>query len=171
MATIICDSGSCSWSASLVVDVVHRQPDPVQVHGGHKILQQGHNLRHLRRVGRHLGQLGRGLDLRRRRQIKSQRDVLRNVLLRARHAVLGNEEADLVALGAGILALGQRLVDLVADPLAHRRAFVQALVVAAGIQRRGHQKDRLRADQRDGGPGRIDQRRRLLLLHPSEEEL
>ena len=140
-----------------VIYMVHRKPNPGQVHRHRKVLEQGHNLHHLRRVGRHLRQLRRGFDLRRRRQIQGQRNVLRDVALRARHAVLGNEKAHLIALVAGILAFGQRQVDLVAHPLAHRRAFFQALVVAAGIQRRGHDEDRFRADQRDGGPGRIDQ--------------
>ena len=94
----------------LVVDVVDGKPDSVQIHGRHKVLEQGHNLHHLGGVGRHLGQVDRGFKLRRRGEIKSQRDVLRNILLGAGHAVLGNVEADLVALGAGILALGQRLV-------------------------------------------------------------
>ena len=146
-----------------VVDVVHCQPDAVQVHGGGKVAQQGHDLDHLGRVGGHLGQLGRGFQLRRRGEIESQRDVLRDVALSAGHAVLGDVEAELVALGAGVLALGERQVHLVADPLADRGALLEALVVAAGIQRRGHEEDRLGADQRDGGTGGIDQRRRLFL--------
>ena len=117
-----------------------------------KSRSSGHDLDHLRRVGRHLGQVRRGFKLRRRREIERQRDVLRDVVLGAGHAVLGDVEADLVALGAGVLALGQRLVDLVAHMLAHRRALLQALVVAAGVQRRGHDENRLGADQRDVGP-------------------
>ena len=146
-----------------VVDVMHREPDAVQIDGGHKVLEQRHDLGHLRGVGRHLGQFHRGFDLRRRGEIERQRDVLRNIVLRARHAVLGNVKADLVALGAGVFALRQRLVDLVAHMFAHRRAFVEALVITAGIQRRRHHEDRLQADQRDGGAGGIDQRRRLFL--------
>ena len=100
------------------------QPDSVQIHRVHKVLEQGHNLRHLGRVGRHLGQIrpkspssGGGV------RYKRQGDVLRNVPLGAGHAMLGNVEANLVALGAGILAFGQRLVDLVAHTLANRRAL------------------------------------------------
>ena len=147
-----------------VVNVVNRQPNSVQVYRGYEVLEQRHYLHHLRRIGRHLRQLRRGFNLRRRRQVQGQRDVLRDIPCRARQPVLGHEEAHPVPFGAGVLALGKRLVDLVANPLAHRCALFQAFVIAAGIQRRGHDEDRLGADQRNGGPGRIDQRRRLLLL-------
>ena len=106
----------------------------------------------------------------RRAQVERQRDVLRDVFLGARHAVLGDEEADLVALGTGVFALGQSLIDLIANPLAHRGALVEAFVISARIQRRGHDENRLRADQRDGGTGRIDQRRGLFLLETALED-
>ena len=67
----------------------------------------------------------------------------------------------MVALVAGVLAVGERLVHLFADALADRGALLQSVIVAAGIQRRGHEEDRLCADQRDGGTGRIYQRRGL----------
>ena len=144
-----------------VIGSMQRQPDSVQVNGGDKVAQQRHNLDNLGRIRRHLGQLGRGLDLRRRSEIKSQRDVLRDVKFSARHAMLGNVEADLVALVAGVLAFGKRQVHLVPYPFPDRGALFQAFIVAAGIQSRGHQEDRLGADQGDGRPGRINQRRRL----------
>ena len=144
-----------------VIGAMHRQPDAVQVNGGGKVAQQGDNLDYLGRIRRHLRQLGRGLDLRRWGEIESQRDVLRNVELSARHAVLGDVEADLVALVAGVFAFGKRQVHLVADQFADRSALFQTFVVAAGIQRRCHQEDRLGADQGDGRPGGIDQRRRF----------
>ena len=99
----------------LVINVVHREPDSVQIDGCDEIAQQRSNLDYLRRIGRHLGQFHAGFKLRRRTQVERQRDVLGNVLFRARHAMLGDEEADLVALGASVFALGQSLVHLVAD--------------------------------------------------------
>jgi hypothetical protein len=144
-----------------VVRAMHRQPDAMQVHGRGKVAQQRHNLNHLGRVRGHLGQFDRGFQLRRRRQIESQRDVLRNVALSARQAVLGNVEAKMIALGAGVFAFGERRVHFVADLLANRRASLEALVVTADIQRRGHEENGLRADHRNGGAGGIDQRRRL----------
>ncbi len=78
--------------------------------------------------------------------------------------MLGDVEAGGVALLAGIFTHGQRAVDLVADFLADGRAFVEALVVAAGVECGGHDEDRLRADERDGGTGRIDERRGLFAL-------
>jgi hypothetical protein len=100
----------------LVVRAMHRQPDAMQVHGRGKVAQQRHNLDHLGRVRGHLGQFDRGFQLRRRRQIESQRDVLRNVALSARQAVLGNVEAEMSRLARASSLLESASVQLVADP-------------------------------------------------------
>ena len=87
-----------------------------------KSFSMRHNLRHLRRVRRHLRQVCRGLHLRWRREVERQRNVLRYIQLRACHPVLGNEEANRIALGPRIFAGSQRLVNLVAHLLADGRA-------------------------------------------------
>ena len=66
-----------------------------------------------------------------------------DILLRARHAVLGNVEAHLVAFCAGIFAPGQRVVDLGAHLLAYGRTLLKALVISAGVERHGHVEDLL----------------------------
>ena len=146
----------------LVVDMAHCKPNSVQVDCVGEIFQVRHNFRHLRRIGWHLGQIGRRLKIWRGREIERKRNILRDVQLRARHLVLSNEEADGVAFGSRILARSHGLVDLIAHLLAYRRAAFQPLVIAAHIQGRGHHEYRLRVGQGDGGSGRIYKRWCLL---------
>jgi hypothetical protein len=92
---------------------------------------------------RHLSEVDRCLKLRRLRQVKCQRDVLRDVALAASDAMLGNEETNFVPLVAGILALCERLIHLLPDAHPDGFAVFEAFVVSAGIQRRRHQKNGL----------------------------
>ncbi|MGA3049573.1 MAG: hypothetical protein ABSD67_23400 [Terracidiphilus sp.] len=66
---------------------------------------------------------------------------MRYVPLRTRHSVLRDIEANFIPLVAGIFTVCKRLVDLIADLLAHRRALLKPLVVPAGVQRGGHYED------------------------------
>ena len=145
-----------------IVGMVNDKPDAVQVDRIREIFQVRHNAGHLGCVGRHLGQVGCCFEIGRRREVERERDVLRDVQIRSRHPVLRDEKTNSIALGARIFAGGHGFVDLRTYLLAHRCAGIETRVVAAHVQGGRHDENRLRAGERDGGAGWIDQRRRSL---------
>ena len=139
-------------------------PDVVQVDFAGEFAQERQDLDHLGRVGRHFGERNAVGQLRRRRDVEGERDVLREVVAGVRELVLADVGAELVA---GVLRLGRGLnrgVDLIANLLADGLGLIEPGVVSAGVQRDSDVEDGfagLEADLRAGG---IDEGGRLLNL-------
>src|SRR5947209_15046176 len=79
--------------------------------------------------------------------------------------MLGDIKAELIPVGAGLFAFGERVIHLGADAGAKRGTVFKALVVSACVESGGHQKERLGGDQRDGRTGRVDKCGSLFALH------
>ena len=147
-----------------VVLRAHADPDVMEVDFACQFADKGQDFDYLGRVRRHLGERHAVGQLRRRRGVEGERNILREVVAGVRKLVLADVGAELVA---GVLRFGRGLnggIDLIADLLADGCGLVQAGVITAGIQRGGDVEDGLaglKADLRARG---IDERGRLLDL-------
>ena len=142
-------------------------PDGVEMNVVGEGAEEGKNVDDLGGVGRQVGLVDGGGQLRRRREVESQRDVLGEVEAAVGQGVLADVGAESVAAGAGLGGGCERGVDLFADLLAHGGGGGEIGVVAAGVQRYGDIEERLAGLERDGGAaglGLRDARRRVSVM-------
>ena len=134
------------------------EPDVVQVDVRSEGAYQRQHVDHAGGLGREVKLADVGGELRRRREIERQRDVLADVQTEVILAVLGDVLAERIAAGAGGLRGGEGLVDIGADLGADRRGLVQIGVVAAGVERGSDLKERLADLEGDRGAALLNLR-------------
>ena len=113
--------------------------------------EEGKDVDDLGGVGRQLGLVGDGGELRRRREVEGERDVLGEVEAAVGEGVLADVGAEGVAAGACGGRGGDRGVDLFADFAADGGGGGEVGVVAAGVQGGGDVEERLAGFEGDGG--------------------
>ncbi len=124
-----------------------------------KAAQQRQNVFHPARVRRHVGAFGAGREIRGRRDVEGERNILRQIGSGVGKPMLSDESANLFVRVARIRRSLERLVDLLPDLLAQRVGGGKPLIIAAGIQRRGNVEKRLAVLQADVGTGGVHQSR------------
>ncbi len=124
-----------------------------------KAAQQRQYVFHAAGIRRHVRAFGARRQLRGRRDVEGERNILRQVRSGVGKPMLSDESANLFVRIARIRRSLKRLVDLIPNLLAHRVGGGEPLVIAAGIQRRGNVEKRLAVLQADVGAGRIHQSR------------
>ncbi len=133
----------------------------MQVDKPAKTAQLRQHMFHAAGVGRQIGAFGARFKIRRGRDEEGKGDVLRQVGPAIGKPMLLDEGAQLIARVPGVRGALQRLVDLLADLLAHRVRGGKPLIITARIQRNGNVKQRLAILQGDIRARAVQQSRRV----------
>ena len=143
-------SGPCTRSREIFVLRAMLGPEGVEMDIVGERAEQRKDVDDLRRVRRQLGLVGDRCQLRRRRKVKRERDVLGEVETTVGQGVVADVGAEGITAGASGRRSSQFRVDLLANLPSDRRRCGQIGVVAAGVQRHGNIKERFAGLKRDG---------------------